>query len=283
METCAICKSNAITEGGHPFYFDCPVCGEYKIDRITKAYLNGLLDTEEKKILLISAIRKMQDKNEEPSLIDIEFVRKVTESPFPSPQTQMKNFILWLGNGTQTFGKTINASILTIQLEMVSLNIDTANHIVKHLEKEGLIIAQTEAGSLGETSYTLSLDINGWNLYQELKFISDTSDTGRLLKHIIDSPAAPYGDPKEIMETFSWDEGQFNKTFQLLKEAGLIEAQYADDKPNTIYITERGIERVKIGNAPPSSFFIGGNINGSNIISGNNNTIINFTKPQKKE
>lgn len=283
MEACPICKTNATTESSHPFYFNCPRCGEYKIDRVTKGYLNSLLDTEEKKILLISSIRKMQDKNKEPLLISIELVRNLTEIPFPSPQTQMKNLILWLGDKTQVFGKIIHASISTIQLEIVSINIDAAKLIIKHLEKEGLITAKPTAGTWAEETFTLSLDINGWSLYQDLKFVSDTSDTGKLLKHIIDSNAAPFGDPEEIMEAFSWNEDQFNKTFQLLKKAELIGADYADDKPDTIYITKTGVEAVKIGNAPPPSFFVGGNINSSNVISGNNNTIINFTRSQKKE
>lgn len=283
MEACPICETNAITESGHPFYFNCPKCGEYKIDRITKGYLNSLLDTEEKKILLISSIRKMQDKNTEPLLISIELVRKLTEIPFPSPQIQMKNLILWLGDKTQTFGKTICENISTIQLELVSLNIDAAKLIITHLEKEGLIIVSPIAGAWSEESYILSLNINGWSLYKYLKFISDTSDTGKLIKHIIDSKAAPYGDPEEIMETFSWDNEQFDKTFRLLKEAGLIGAQYASNKPDTIYLTEKGIETVKIGNTLPSSLFVGGNINGSNIILGNNNTINNFPKSPDKD
>lgn len=283
MGPCPICNTNATTEAGHLFYFNCPICGEYKIDRRTKSYLNSLLDTEEKKILLISAIRKIQDKNKGPLLIDIELVRKLTEISFPSPQIQMKNLILWLGDKTQAFGKTFHAKISTIQLEIVSLNIDAAKLIVKYLEKEGLIIAKPTAGTWSEESYTLGLDINGWSLYQDLKFVSDTSDTGKLLKHIIDSKAAPFGDPEEIMETFSWDKDQFNKTFQLLREAGLIGAEYADGKPDTIYITKTGIETVKIGNAPPPSFFVGGNINNSNVISGNNNTIINFTNPADED
>ncbi len=283
MEACPICKTNSITESRHPFYFNCPICGEYKIDRITKAYLNSLLDTEEKKILLINAIRKMQGENKELILISIELIRKLTETPFPSPQIQMKNLILWLGDKTQIFGKTIHENISTIQLEIVSISMDTAKLIVKHLEKEGLIITESTAGAWSEDSYILSLNINGWSLYKDLKFISDTSDTGKLLKHIIDSKAAPYGDPEEIMETFSWDNDRFNKTFRLLKETGLIGAEYADNKPDTIYLTEKGIEAVKIGNTPPSSFFVGGNINGSNVISGNNNTIINFTKPLGKD
>lgn len=283
MEACPICETNAITESGHPFYFNCPKCGEYKIDRVTKGYLNSLLDTEEKKILLISSIRKMQDKNTEPLLISIELVRELTEIPFPSPQIQMKNLILWLGDKTQTFGKTICENISTIQLELVSLNIDAAKLIVKHLEKEGFIIAKSTAGAWSEESYRLSLHINGWNLYKDLKFISETSDTGKLLKYITNSKAAPYGDPEEIMEAFSWDQDRFDKTFQFLQEAGLINAEYASNRPDTIYLTQKGIETVKIGNTPPSSFFVGGNINGSNIISGNNNTIINLTKSPDKD
>lgn len=278
MEACPVCKTNAISNSEYTFYYNCPTCGEYKIDRITKAYLNSLLDTEEKKILLINSIRKIQDKNKEPFLIDIDFVRKAIESPFPSPQIQMRNLILWLGDNTQAFGKTIRASISIIQLEMVSLNIKAAKLIVKHLQNEKLITATGEAGALGEEFLTLMLDINGWNLYQQLNFFADTSDTGKLLKHITDSKAVPYGDPEEIMETFSWDNDRFNKTFRLLKEVGLIGAEYASNKLNTIYLTEKGMETVKIGNALPSNFFVGGNINGSNVVSGNNNTIINFPK-----
>lgn len=283
METCPVCKTNATTENGHPFYYDCPICGEYKIDRITKAYLNSLLDTEEKKILLTNSIRKAQDKNKEPLLLSIEFVRKVTEEPFPSPQIQMKNFILWLGDKTKVFGKTINASISIIQLEMVSVSIDAAKHLTNYLQKEGLIIASILAGSWDEETYTLSLDVNGWRIYQELKFLSDTSDTGKLLRHLYDSQTSPYGDPEEIMETFSWNADQFNKAFLLLKDSQLIDALYADDKPNTVFITDKGLDMVKIAITPPPSFFVGGNVNKSNIISGNNNTIINYTKHTDEE
>lgn len=273
MASCPICETKAITEDGHPFYFDCPRCGAYRIDRITKGHLNSLLDTDEKKILLIHAIRKMQDKNKESPLIDIKYVRSVTERLFPSPQDQIKNLVLWLGDNTRVFGKKIRENISTIQIEMPSLNTDTARIIIKRLENEGIIITEEDAGGWNEAHLTLMLDIKGWDLYQQLKFVANTSDTGKLLNYLIGMQTSPNNGSEKIKEVFCWNDEQFLKAYKELKNAGYIDAKYAGNKPYIIWATKKGIETIQNDKYFFSNLSIGGNVTNSNIIQGHNNNI----------
>jgi hypothetical protein len=122
--------------------------------------------------------------------------------------------------------------------------------------------------------------MEGWQYYEKLRQVSDTTDTGKLLKFLIESRGSPYGAPDAIKKNFSWDDEQFRAAFQPLKRMGFIDAQYADNKPYTLWITPKG-RIAAAGDIQPESSITQNNNNynhfGDNVsvhTSGHNQNII---------
>lgn len=270
------------------YLVDCPRCGKYQIEYVARDYLNIDLDAVQTAVLS-HAIRTLHKKTEIPFLDQIT-VARMLQGTLPKPNEQMINFVLWLGDKTGALGITIKEDLSVVQSEIGAVNIDGVRSIVAHLVAKHLIEERHIAGTMETASLRIfTLTMEGWEYYEKLKQVSDTTDTGKLLKFLIESRGSPYGAPDAIKENFSWDDEQFRAAFQPLKRMGFIDAQYADNKPYTLWITPQGRIAAAGGIQPESSIaqnnnnynHFGDNVsvhtsgNNQNIIVGDNSSITN--------
>ncbi|HGJ64338.1 TPA: hypothetical protein ENS27_02985 [bacterium] len=294
-QPCPACRSiseieNAKIDGTIAIVYlvNCPRCGKYQIDYVARDYLNVDLDTT-KTAVLSHAIRVLHKKIEIPFLDQIT-VARLLQGPLPKPNEQMMNFVLWLGDKTGALGVNIQVDLSVVQSEIGAVNIDGVRSIIAHLVAKHLIEEHGIAGTLETASLRIfMLTLQGWDYYDKLKQVSDTSNTGKLLKFLIESPTSPYGDPDLIKKSFSWDDEQFRAVFAPLKKMGFIDAQYADNEPFDIWVTTQGHNAVADGIQPESSTAqnnntynqFGNNVsiqasgNNQNVIVGNNSSITN--------
>lgn len=270
------------------YLVDCPRCGKYQIEYVARDYLNVDLDTT-KTAVLSHKIRKLHKKTETPFLDQITISRMLQDS-LPKPSEQMMNFVLWLGDKTGALGVKITEDLAVVQSEIGAVNIDGVRSVITYLIDKHLIEEQRIAGTLDTASLrTFILTMEGWDYYEKLKQVTDATNTGLVLKFLIESPTSPYGDPDVIKKNFDWDDEQFGAAFEPLKRIGFIDAQYADNQPFTIWITEQGRNAAAGGIHPESSIAQNHNIfthygdnvsvhtsgNHQSVIVGNNSSITN--------
>ncbi len=293
-EPCPACRSiseieNVKNDGTIAIVYlvDCRRCGRYQIEYVARDYLNIDLDAA-KTAVLSHAIRILHKKTELPFLDQIT-VARMLQGILPKPNEQMINFVLWLGDKTGALGITIKEDLSVVQSEIGAVNIDGVRSIAAHLVAKRLIEERHIAGTMETASLRIfMLTMEGWDYYEKLRQVSDATNTGKLLK-FLESRASPYGGPDAIKKNFSWDDEQFRAAFEPLKRMGFIDAQYADNKPYTLWITPRGRVAAAGGIQPESSLapnnnnynHFGDNVsvhtsgNNQNIIVGDNSSITN--------
>lgn len=294
-QPCPACRSNSEIENikvdstiATVYLVNCPRCGTYQIEYVARDYLNVDLDTTQTAVLSYT-IRKLQKKTKIPFLDQIT-VARILQKTLPKPNDQMINFILWLGDRTSALGIKIKEDLLVVQSEIGAVNIDGVRSIIAHLVAKHLIEEWHIAGTLETASLRIfMLTVEGWDYYEKLKQVTDTTNTGRLLNFLIESPTSPYGSPDVIKQNFSWDDEQFRAVFEPLKRMGFIDAQYADNQPFDIWITAQGRNAATGGILPEFSIAQNNNIfnhygdnvsvhtsgNNQNIIVGDNSSISN--------
>lgn len=270
------------------YLVDCPRCGKYQIEYVAREYLNVDLDAA-KTAVLSHAIRTLHKKTELPFLDQITIARML-QGTLPKPNEQMINFVLWLGDKTGALGIKIKEDLSVVQSEIGAINIDGVRSIVAHLVAKHLIEERHIAGTMQTASLRIfMLTMEGWEYYEKLKQVSDTTDTGKLLRFLLESPRAPYGNPESIKKNFSWDNDQFRAAFEPLKRMEFIDARYADNKPFEIWITAQGRSAATGGIQPQFSIAQNNNIykhygdnvsvqtsgNNQNIVVGSNSSITN--------
>lgn len=209
---CPVCKTEAVIQNSNPFIVLCNRCGDYYIERIAKAYLGSLLDTDIKVAILSHAIRKMQ-REENPPHLELSNINKILENNLPKPSEQIEGFILWLGDNTQVLGEeaTINHNFLQAQLGLVK--IDGIDMLLENLSRRN-IIETTNPNTFGSPTICRLLP-DGWDFYYKLKQGSSTSKKAFM--------AMQYGNP-ELDEIV-------NKYFRpAVKEAG-FDMYRLDDIP----------------------------------------------------
>ena len=256
------------------YLVDCPRCGKYQIEYVAREYLN--VDLDATKIALLShTIRALHKKTEIPFLDQI-MVARMLQGTLPKPNEQMINFVLWLGDKTGALGIKIKEDLSVVQSEIGAVNIDGVRSIVAHLVAKHLIEERHIAGTMETASLRIfMLTVEGWDYYEKLKQVSDATNTGKLLKFLIESPMSG----KDVVKkNLSWDDEQFQAAFEPLKIKGFIDAKYADNKPFYIWITSEGRNAIE-GIQLESSIAQNNNYNhfGDNVsvqTSGNNQNII---------
>ena len=270
------------------YLVDCPRCGKYQIEYVARDFLNIDLNATQTAVLS-HAIRTLHKKTEIPFLDQIT-VARMLQGTLPKPNQQMNNFVLWLGDKTGALGVKIQADLSVAQSEIGAATIDGVRSIVAYLVAKHLIEERHIAGTIETASLRIfMLTMEGWEYYEKLKQVSDATDTGKFLKFLIESEASPYGSPDALKKKFSWDDEQFRAAFQPLKRLGFIDAQYADNKPYTLWITQQGRIAATGGIQPELSIAqnnntynqYGDNVsvqasgNDQNVIIGNNSSITN--------
>jgi hypothetical protein len=256
------------------YLVDCPRCGKYQIEYVARDSLNIDLNATQTAVLS-HAIRTLHKKTEIPFLDQIT-VARMLQGTLPKPNEQMINFVLWLGDKTGALGVKIQADLSVVQSEIGAANVDGVRSIVDYLVVRELIEERRFAGTVETTLLrTFALTIGGWDYYAKLKQVTDTTNTGKLLKLLIESPMSG----KDVVKkNLSWDDEQFQAAFEPLKRKGFIDAKYADNKPFYIWITPEGRNAIE-GIQPESSIAQNNNYNhfGDNVsvqTSGNNQNII---------
>ena len=256
------------------YLVDCPRCGKYQIEYVARDSLNIDLNATQTAVLS-HAIRTLHKKTEIPFLDQIT-VARMLQGTLPKPNQQMNNFVLWLGDKTGALGVKIQADLSVVQSEIGAATIDGVRSIVAYLVAKHLIEERHIAGTIETASLRIfMLTMEGWEYYEKLKQVSDTTNTGKLLKFLIESPMSG---KDEVKKSLSWDDKQFQAAFEPLKRKGFIDAKYADNKPFYIWITSEGRNAIE-GIQPESSIAQNNNYNhfGDNVsvqTSGNNQNII---------
>ncbi len=289
-QPCPVCRSISEIENvknentfDTTYLVDCPRCGKYQINYVAKDYLNVDLDAVQIAVLS-HAIRKMTWKSEVPFLDQITAAHML-QGTLPKPNEQANNFVLWLGDRTGALGVRVKEDLSVIQSEIGTINIDGVRSIIAHLVAKHLIEERHIAGTMETASLRIfMLTMEGWEYYEKLRQVSDATNTGTLLKFLIESPMSG---KDEVKKNLSWDDEQFQAAFEPLKRKGFIDAKYADNKPFYIWITSKGRNAIE-GFQPESSIdqnntylHFGDNVSvqtsgsNQNIIVGDNSSITN--------
>jgi len=176
-------------------YFECPHCGNYKIERDT---LDDLPFYYQKKSelghILSHLTRRVQlttDTKWAP--INSEQIQKIIETgSLPNPQEQAEYLLHWLGTNLTGPGESIKISWMTHGAIIGAKSSNGFDFIVSGLMSEGLIPEQTVND--GEAKVTLTF--KGWHKFEELQ---RGITTGR--KAFM---AMPYGkaDIEDIVDNF---------------------------------------------------------------------------------
>lgn len=178
LESCPVCQlPSKIQEAGimgqHLFHIICPRCGQYQVDYVLKGYLN-LEEYQSKSAILSHAIRKMQKKNEIPSL-DFETVKHILQNLLPKPSEQANNFMLWLGDHIPSLGDNVHVFGLAIQAEIGARTPEGMKKVLEYLVEKKLVKSGSThpTKALGDPieppEFEMTLTMDGWEYYEKLK------------------------------------------------------------------------------------------------------------------
>ena len=225
-EKCPICEieanvNYASKKDTQPiFYVICPRCGKYEITSIAANYLNNLTKSDIDVAKLRHAIHKAQSNNRI-FLLQEENVLKILENSLPKPSEQMNNFVIWLGDYLPGLGKEVYLEMLFIQAEIGAITQEGVQSVIKHLIEKKIVSGEQVFGL--EKSWRLTLTIDGWEYYENLKRGSISSRKAFM--------AMQYGD-KKLDEVVA-------KYFRPAVKAAGFELYRLDDAPKAGLIDDR--------------------------------------------
>jgi hypothetical protein len=170
-------------------YFQCPHCGNYKIDRdaCDDLSFNSKKRSELGHILSHLARRVQSTTGTKWASITPEKIQKLIETgSLPSPQEQAEYLLHWLGSNLPGPGEAIKLTWKEHGAIIGSKSSEGFAFIINGLVSEGLIPQGVTINPDAEASVTLSF--KGWHKFEELQ---RGSTTGR--KAFM---AMPYGKPE---------------------------------------------------------------------------------------
>ena len=163
-KNCPVCQIIVSDWSGRPRFniedYVCPVCGRFGITRSAKINFRSKTDDKRAVAIVSHAVRKMQERNEWPT-IDSKMIKQLLKQDYlPTPSEQADNYILWVGDSTQFPGREIEI-IPKYQWSIIgALDQDNFTFIHNSLYKKGLLTV---------TQKSTSLSFDGWSEYNILK------------------------------------------------------------------------------------------------------------------
>ena len=133
----------------------------------------------------------------------------------------MNNFVIWLGDYLPGLGKEVYLEMLFIQAEIGAITQEGVQSVIKHLIEKKIVSGEQVFGL--EKSWRLTLTIDGWEYYENLKRGSISSRKAFM--------AMQYGD-KKLDEVVA-------KYFRPAVKAAGFELYRLDDAPKAGLIDDR--------------------------------------------
>jgi len=154
-----------------PVLYDCPRCGGFALTQEADSDLEWLLGKyDDPEPRLSHAIRKMADRQQWP-LITSELLDNILKhTQLPTPQEQLENLIVWLGDMQQRPGRRVRPHVDVISRIGAATYADIV-FVVEH----ALNVSRLMHGVVNGDDHRLSdpsqlwLSFEGWERYEQLK------------------------------------------------------------------------------------------------------------------
>lgn len=197
MPQCPVCGSTLNRMEEHPDgadlnRYDCPRCGEFSLTGTVVGIIGEKMAEFSNGPAKLSHVLRKMSKREPRVLIDSVSLKHILQqTELPSPQEQLENLILWLGDHLTSPSAEVHVEGLALIAELGAVTIGDVGYVVEHAVSVGLVDGQVVWPSVGDGGCTvlpLSLTFNGWANYEELRRGRNTSRIAFM--------AMKFGDPE---------------------------------------------------------------------------------------
>ena len=176
MANCPVCETQLRKEEvrGDRHFFDCPRCGPYSLTGSAFAGLAAELHRVECGSAKLShALNRMSKRVPWPMLSSQQLRNTLEGAVIPTPQEQLDNLVLWLGENQTSLGASVDITDDTAGAVGV-VDEDSLEFIMLHAEEEGLITktdgAKSSEDAKGVDFYSiLRLTFPGWSYLDKLR------------------------------------------------------------------------------------------------------------------
>ena len=170
--TCPICSTQLseqprkVPDNPRLTCYPCPNCGPFAVNRPSEELLKKLARDDPLRLRVLSYIVRKMKAGESAVALSRERIMEITDSTkLPSPTEQIANLLLWIGNNSEHFGKTIHLSPEEHTAVVGAIGTENFFHITSELVNQGLFEGMSSGRALFEGHLTLA----GWEAYERLK------------------------------------------------------------------------------------------------------------------